>query len=355
MNRSRVILKCALFGATISLFSLAAQAATVTVEAARDNTLYQNDQGSVSNGSGDYLFVGRTQGGVVKRAVIDFGDLSAVPAGATVTAVRVHLSLSRENSPLNTIRLHRLQADWGEGASNASSNEGQGAPSMANDATWIHRFYDSTQWVNPGGDFVATASAEFSADATGDYVVESTPALVADVQDWLENPADNHGWILVGEEATQSTKRFNSRENPAADSRPRLEIEYSDGAINDFSGPWFDPSLDGEGYLVYKTPVGWVIWYFGYTPEGEQLWLISDLLELGEPEFGTTYTFTMNVGEGGTFDMPAPPSTLLDWGTLQVQFADCGSGTFVLESPDLLKTSEVVKLVGVDGTQCVAE
>ena len=355
MHKTRVILTSALFGAIIGLFSLAAQAATVTVEAARDNTLYQNDQGSVSNGSGDYLFVGRTQGGVVKRAVIDFGDLSAVPAGATVTAVRVHLSLSRENSPLNTIRLHRLQADWGEGASNASSNEGQGAPSMTNDATWIHRFYDSTPWANPGGDFVATASAEFSADATGNYVVESTPALVADVQDWLENPADNHGWILVGEEASQSTKRFNSRENSAADSRPRLEIEYSGGAVNDFSGPWFDPDLDGEGYLVYKTPVGWVIWYFGYTPEGEQLWLISDLLELGEPELDRAYTFTMNVGEGGTFDMPAPPSTLLDWGTLEVLFTDYGNGTFVLESSNLLKISEVVKLVGVDGTQCVVE
>jgi hypothetical protein len=355
MIRIRTLQMAALAGAFLSLASLPALAATVTIEAARDNTLYENSQGAVSNGAGDYLFVGRSQSGVNKRAVIDFGDLADIPEGATITAVRVHLSLSRENSPATTIRLHRLQADWGEGDSNASSNEGQGAASAANDATWIHSFFDTTTWASPGGDFVATASAEFGADAIGNYVVESTPELVADVQDWLDNPGDNHGWILVGQESSQSTKRFNSRENGAADSRPRLEVEYTGGAVSDWSGPWADPSLDGEGYLIYKTPVGWVIYFFGYTPGGEQLWLISDLVDVGEPEPGRSYSFVMSVGQGGTFEMPAPPDTLQEWGTLQVNFTDCGSGTFVLEAPGLLKISEVVKIIDVEGTQCAAD
>ncbi len=99
--------------------------------------------------------------------------------------------------------------------------------------------------------------------------------------------------------------------------------------------------------------MGWVVYFFGYTADEEQLWLISRLVDLGDPEPGTSYTFDMLVGNPGTFNNPAPSEELLEWGSLQVNFTDCNSGLFVLESTTQLKISEVTKLAGIDGTECL--
>ena len=55
--------------------------------------------------------------------------------------------------------------------------------------------------------------------------------MVADVQQWLDNPSGNFGWILVGNEtAPHLTKRFDSREDTVLTSRPKLTIVYSPSA-----------------------------------------------------------------------------------------------------------------------------
>ena len=41
-----------------------------------------------------------------------------------------------------------------------------------------------------------------------------------DVQDMLDNPIGNFGWILLGPEAGQTVKRFDSRHAPSAANRP---------------------------------------------------------------------------------------------------------------------------------------
>ena len=46
----------------------AAFAETVMIEASQDNTLYESAQGSLSNGAGESLFVGRTNSGEIGRA-----------------------------------------------------------------------------------------------------------------------------------------------------------------------------------------------------------------------------------------------------------------------------------------------
>jgi hypothetical protein len=51
--------------------------------------------------------------------------------------------------------------------------------------------------------------------------------MVADVQSWLEDPAGNHGWILIGDESAATTvKRFDSREHPDPGVQPLLTIEF---------------------------------------------------------------------------------------------------------------------------------
>jgi len=52
--------------------------------------------------------------------------------------------------------------------------------------------------------------------------------MVADVQGWLDQPATNFGWILIGNEAAPTTtKRFDTRESPISSNRPVLEVAFT--------------------------------------------------------------------------------------------------------------------------------
>ncbi len=81
-----------------------------------------------------------------------------------------------------------------------------GAPSAEDDATWIHRFFDTDFWATPGGDYAPEASASAVIAGTGFYVW-SAPGMVADVQAWLDQPSDDYGWILIGNESTGATAK----------------------------------------------------------------------------------------------------------------------------------------------------
>ena len=206
-------------------------AVTVTIPASQDNTLYENATGATSNGVGEYVFTGRTKDGLVRRGVMRFDVAANVPAGATITGVSLQLHVSRvANSTFRFTSLHRLTSSWGEGTSNAGQNEGQGGPSATNDATWIHRFFPATTWAVSGGDFNATASASLGITGNGTYTWTS-PAMVLDVQAWLDIPADNFGWLIRGDESVVETaKRLDSRENGQAASRPALVVDYTQGS-----------------------------------------------------------------------------------------------------------------------------
>src|SRR3990172_9970242 len=203
-----------------------AEAATSTIGASKDNTLY-SESGSLSNGAGSYIFTGRTRDGLNRRTLIAFDIAGNVPAGSTITAVSLTLRASRvaDNNP-QTTQLQRLLADWGEGSSNAEQNEGKGAPAATGDATWTHRFYPATTWTNAGSDFSGTVSASLSVSSTGTYTWGSTPQMVADAQSWLDNPSTNFGWVIRGNElANETSKRVNSSEN--GQNPPALVITYT--------------------------------------------------------------------------------------------------------------------------------
>jgi spore coat protein A len=204
------------------------RALVVNVPAAQDNTLYEDATGTVSNGAGDFVFVGETREGFKRRAVMRFDIAANIPAGSTINSVTLHLYMSRskENTPYNT-SLHLLLSSWGEGTSNADGEEGQGIASTTNDATWIHRFYPATLWTTAGGDYASQASATTPVGDNGFYSWSSV-IMLSDVQDWLDNPANNYGWIIVGDEATARTsKRFDSRTSAIASQRPHLTVDFT--------------------------------------------------------------------------------------------------------------------------------
>jgi MYXO-CTERM domain-containing protein len=56
--------------------------------------------------------------------------------------------------------------------------------------------------------------------------------MTADVQGWVDNPASNHGWILIGNESGPFTaKRFESRENGILALRPKVTVHYTPPAV----------------------------------------------------------------------------------------------------------------------------
>src|SRR5688500_8070939 len=133
---------------------------TLTLAPSKDNSLYEDPLGLVSNGAGDYLFVGKTNRGQLRRGAIAFDVASALPENATITSVTLRLTLSN-SGPISTanVMLHRFLADWGEGASDAGEPGGTGAPAATGDVTWAHAFYDTVPWATPGGVFSPTMSA----------------------------------------------------------------------------------------------------------------------------------------------------------------------------------------------------
>jgi spore coat protein A len=211
------------------LASMPVSADVDTVGAEKDNTLYQKNDGSLSNGLGEHFFAGRTDQSDEdsrRRGVVAF-DLSTIPAGSTINSVTLTLRMSRTQAGPENVTVHRLLADWGEGTSAAGGNEGGGDSATTDDATWLHTFYDTQFWSSAGGDFQASPSDTTSVDGNGFYDWSSA-AMAADVQHWLDNPAQNYGWIVIGNESTNKTaKRFDSLQNTNESRRPALTIDFT--------------------------------------------------------------------------------------------------------------------------------
>jgi hypothetical protein len=244
-------------------------AATVTIEASRDATIFENN---VNNGSGggNGLFSG-TNGAQnsPRRALIGFNVAGSVPAGALIQDVQLTLFLGQFPNvgaqPTSTIGLHRVAADWSEGTTQEQippndtfGGLGQGAPAVDGDVTWNARTFSATTptpWTAAGGDFDPTVSASTVVTRTllSGYVWGSTETLVGDVQGWIENPASNFGWMLVNaQETTPATFRaFYSHETATAALRPQLSLTYV--LTGDFDA---NDVVDGADLANWKANLG---------------------------------------------------------------------------------------------------
>jgi hypothetical protein len=200
----------------------------VELQAEKDNTLYEDSGGNFSNGVGQYLFAGKTNLGELRRAVVAF-DLSGVlPDGATVDSVQFQLTMNKSRGTTHFVHLHRITQDWGEGTSDADGQEGIGGDAAEGDATWMHAFRPSTFWTRAGGDFKTLESASIAVSSVGSAIWYNSADLLNDVQHWLDNPAENFGWLVMGDEIVDaSAQRFASRENPTESARPAMRIYYS--------------------------------------------------------------------------------------------------------------------------------
>lgn len=193
-----------------------------------------------SNGGQEWLLAGTTQNFPRTRALLRFDFTGLIPPEVMIRSVRLLLEVTRQPrdgySP-SPFGLHRMLRPWGEGTNVATNNAGgMGAPAANGDATWNKPFANTgPTWSIPGGgddiDFSLEASGQTFIYGTRDspYSFSSSlnPQLLGDVQQWLDDPSSNFGWMLKCEEedANFTARRFASREAPDG-LGPRLYIEY---------------------------------------------------------------------------------------------------------------------------------
>jgi hypothetical protein len=225
--------KCYIIFLFLLLSRFGSAQTTVAIVAGKDNTIYSAFPTN-SNGAGEYFFVGKNaagNAGSVQRALLQF-DVSTIPANAVITSAALTLYVNKSAPEATGIELLKVSAAWGEGTSDASGREAQGAAATANDATWQQKTFPSPNWTTAGGDFSSAVSATVPLIAAGigaaTAVTLTGPAMVGDVQGWLANSANNFGWIIKANDETlgASVKRFTSRNSTLTAQRPTLSVIY---------------------------------------------------------------------------------------------------------------------------------
>ncbi|WP_394993472.1 DNRLRE domain-containing protein [Emticicia sp.] len=207
------------------------QTFTVDFFPEKDNSIFSENINN-SNGAGTNLFSGRTQGTAgteIRRALVKF-NITSLPANAQIESATLQIAVTNSaNSTTDShnFSIHKVINNWGEGA---SIGLGKGSPAQINDATWLHSFYNYSNWISAGGDYMSNPSASAfvkygSVDL--EFGIWSSNLMTNDITNWISSPSTNFGWIIIGEESTiGSAKRFSSREETIFP-KPTLTITYS--------------------------------------------------------------------------------------------------------------------------------
>ena len=207
-----------------------AHAATVILPVMADTFILSSAPDNNAGGN-TLLNLGTDGQGGVRRGLLRF-DVSAIPAGATVTSAVLRLTVVRipVGGPANSnFELHRLLADWSGGTQAGNS----GAPATEGEVTWNSRMHGTGGWTDPGaaGDAEATASASQFVNSISGVTYEWAGAGVTrDVQDWMNEPGSNFGWLLRSddEDSRRTARAFAALEN--GNSFGTLEIGYTSRA-----------------------------------------------------------------------------------------------------------------------------
>lgn len=225
------------FVATIAFGLLASHrvaADTLTLQPIADTTLIAIAPDNNLGGAG-FFNVGTAGNGYLNRALLRF-DLSIIPSGSQILGVSLTMDVVREpaaDRQNSLFSLRRVFVPWGEGIQVPAESNSPGLGDLAapGEATWNHRFAGGAPWTMPGGragtDFSTVLSSTAFVYGIGDPVeFESTPELIADLQQWVDNPAANFGWLMMteSEDVRRTARGFASRESGFG---PTLTIEFS--------------------------------------------------------------------------------------------------------------------------------
>jgi hypothetical protein len=201
---------------------------TLTLNPFKDNTMY-SENFQMSNGVGEQLVAGRTWEGWNRRPLLEFDIATSIPKYSKIKSASLELYCTYDSSLTSSlVQIYNVQSEWGEAGSDAGGNEVYGTNAQIGDATWEYRYYDSQTWQYTYGGDPTFMVAEQWVGIDYEWYTWSTSDMVMLVQNWLNEPASNHGLLLMGDEATLNrVKSFASKDNPNANLRPKLTITYT--------------------------------------------------------------------------------------------------------------------------------
>ncbi|KAA9131292.1 hypothetical protein F3N42_08160 [Marinihelvus fidelis] len=120
-----------------------------------------------------------------------------------------------------------------------------------------------------------------------------------------------------------------------------------------YSGAWYDPAHDGEGFTVQVLGGDQVVVYwFSFDPEGKRRWIFG----LGGIVDGRFEFAEMLTSRGGVFGDDFDPATVeyLPWGTLTLELGcDGGTASWTSTEPGFAPgTLSLQQLTRMDGLEC---
>lgn len=136
-----------------------------------------------------------------------------------------------------------------------------------------------------------------------------------------------------------------------------INMTPASGRMSGLDGAWYDPSYSGLGFNILQTDVGFFMYYYGYkgNANGQAQWLLS---EAGPKTITKGKVFTLNinsgfVGNGANFiQKPTNSPGTQYWGTAEITFNSCQSGTIKLSGKDGTLTHNITKIIGPSGNVC---
>ena len=273
-----------LLAALLTLASPCARGEVLTLIPVADTTLSQTYPEN-NFGAMPFFNSGTTQNSNLNRGLLKFDLAGALPPNSTIQSAALTLEVvwvPNEDFPSARFNLHRMLRPWGEGTKlNAPEGGlGQGSPATTNEATWTHRFAFTPEiWSQPGArapdDFTSVISSGVTVGGMDQspYTIPGASGLVADLQHWLDQPEENHGWVLLcQQEATKFTaRRFGSREDEF--NAPRLEVSFL-----------VRPRIEATGQTVGQSS-------FAFTTRAGQSYAVEfkDALDSGDWQLLTNF------------------------------------------------------------------
>jgi RHS repeat-associated protein len=245
----------------------------------------------------------------VTRTVVGYPSMATagVPADATVTDAELKLwGWYNVNTSGNAIyEAHALTQDFDPGT-----------------ATW-NNASSGTAWASPGGAYSAAALGTVTS-LTNDPNRQEWPVTPA-VQDWVTNPADEHGLLLKlsGETSSDPQERELFLNSSAVEPklRPELVVTYTEPTAQDtyYAPSLPDPLTASGSYTVNVTLTNttaatwaasdWVLSYHWLLPDGTdvsspanqaQTALPADMAPTSVATIAATLNTPDTTGSGGT-------------------------------------------------------
>ena len=137
-------------------------------------------------------------------------DLTSIPAGSVIQSVDVVVNVTNTSSQI--YEFYQMLRPWVE-----------------TEATW-NQYSAGQGWQAAGADGPAdrgsTILGGMSAASNGLLVIALNPAGVSVVQSWVDNPAINHGFLVMDYINNSNGLDFSSRETSTISNRPKLIVTY---------------------------------------------------------------------------------------------------------------------------------